>query len=183
MHPIQLFRRSLTAMPLLAVLASCQKSENDGVGPVTELTLRDELEFSIAPSEQGALDLTTVYDAQASISRLLQEKGFSMSQLEDVRIEDARAVMIEPVNIHFNALQNVQLDFTQVAGTRLTFAHLDPVPADQGILELFVDHADLTPFFEGEAQTVHARMETSRRIAADTARVRFALTFRVKAGE
>jgi len=181
MRPLPLLCRSIAALPLILLLASCQK-EDDGA-PLTELTLRDELTFSIAPGEQGILDLTTAYDAQASINQLLQESGFSMSDLRDVRIADARAVMMEPVNARFDAFMNVRLDFTRPAGTPLTFAHLDPVPVDQGILELFVDHADLTSFFQAEAQTVHALMETTGPTGSDTTRVRFALTFRVKAGE
>ncbi len=176
-----LFRRSIAALPLITLLAACQKE--DDAAPVTELTLRDELTFLITPAQQGDLDLTTTYDARASVEQLLQEKGFSAGQLRDVRIEDARAVMMEPLNIPFNAMQNVRLDFNRAAGTPVTFAHLDPVPADQGILELFVDHADLTSFFQDDAQTVHARLNTVRLISGDTARVRFALTFRVKAGE
>lgn len=180
MRLVQLLLRSFAALPLITLLASCQKEEDST--PITELTLRDELTFSIAPDQAGDLDLTTVYDAQGSISRLLQEKGFSMDQLQDVRIEDARAVIMHPTNTHFNAFTSVHVDFTQAVGTPLPFAHLDPVPVDQGILELFVDHADLTSFFQGEAQTVHARMETVGLLSSDTARVRFALTFRVKAG-
>ena len=173
--------RSIMALPVVAVLASCQKKDESA--PVTELTLRDELTFSIPPGNQTELDLTTNYDAQTSINELLQGNGFSVGQLLDVRIEDARAVMIEPVNVPFQTLNAVQLDFTQVIGTPLSFAHLDPVPNDRSILDLFVDHANLTPFFEGDAQTVHARLKTTGRGGSDTTRVRFALTFRVKAGE
>lgn len=181
MRPIQLLRRSFAALPLITLLASCHKEDDSA--PITELTLRDELTFSIAPGNETELDLTTVYDAQTSISELLQEKGFSLGQLRDVRIEDARAVMIEPVNAAFTALDAVQLDFMQPVGTAITFAHLDPVPKENHILELFVDHADLTPYFNDGPQTVHARLKTTRRFGSDTTRVRFALTFRVKAGE
>ena len=181
MFSSRFFHPSLVALPFFALLASCQKE--DDAAPVTELTLRDELTFLITPAQQGDLDLTATYDARASVEQLLQEKGFSAGQLRDVRIEDARAVMMEPLNIPFNALENVRLDFNRAAGAPVTFAHLDPVPVDQGILELFVDHTDLTSFFQDDAQTVHARLNTVRLISGDTARVRFALTFRVKAGE
>lgn len=173
--------RSFAALTMTASLASCQKEENSA--PVTELTLRDELTFSIAPSSQTELDLTTTYDARASVSELLREKGFSPSQLRDVRIEDARAVMIEPVNAAFTNIDAVQLHFTQVAGAPTPFAHLDPAPKGIPILELDVDHADLTSFFNDGPQTVHARLKTNGRLGNDTARVRFALKFRVKAGE
>lgn len=181
MHPIQLVRRSMIAFPLIAVLASCQKKDESA--PVTELTLRDELTFSIAPGNETDLDLTTTYDAQSSISELLQEQGFTLGQLRDVRIEDARAVMIEPMNAAFTTLDAVKLDFTHPAGTATTFAHLDPAPKGNPILELFVDHADLTPFFNDGPQTVHALLKTTGRLGNDTTRVRFALSFRVKAGE
>lgn len=181
MRPIQLFQRSILAIPFIALLASCQKQEESA--PVTELTLRDELTFSIPPGNETDLDLTAVYDARTSVSALLQEKGFSHDQLRDVRIEEARAVMMEPVNVPFQTIHAVRLDFTQDAGTPLKFAHLDPVPDGLSILDLFVEHADLTPFFEGDGQTVHARLETSGSLGNDTTRVRFALTFRVKAGE
>lgn len=181
MRPIQFFQHSIIALPLIAMLASCQKKDESA--PITELTLRDELTFSIPPSNQTELDLTATYDAQTSISELLQENGFSLGQLRDVRIEDARAVMIEPVNTAFTALDAVQLDFTHPAGTAITFAHLDPAPKGIPILELFVDHADLTPFFNDGPQTVHALLKTTGRLGNDTTRVRFAVTFRVKAGE
>lgn len=181
MRPIQLLQRSIAAIPFIALLASCQKKEESA--PITELTLRDELTFAIAPSNETELDLTTSYDAQSSISELLQEKGFSLGQLRDVRIEDARAVMIEPVNAPFTVLDAVQLDFAQPIGTAVTFAHLDPAPKGIPILDLFVDHADLTPFFNDGPQTVHALLKTTGRLGSDTTRVRFAVTFRVKAGE
>ncbi len=180
MRPIPFFQRSILAIPLIALLASCQKQDESA--PVTELMLRDELTFSIPPGDQADLDLATLYDAHASVSALLQEKGFSPDQLLDVRIENARAVMIEPVNVPFHTLHAVHLDFTQAAGTPLNFAHLDPVPNDRSILDLSVDHADLTPFFEGDPQTLHARLTMNGRDGSDTTRVRFALTFRVKAG-
>lgn len=169
------------ALPFLFVLASCQKEES--TAPVTVLTLHDELTFSIAPSNQTDLDLTTTYDARASVGELLQAKGFSPDQLRDVRIADARAVMIEPVNAAFTTIDAVQLHFTQAAGTPLPFAQLDPAPKGLPILELFVDHTDLTPFFNDDPQTVHARLKTTGRLGNDTTRVRFALTFQVKAGE
>lgn len=181
MCPIPFFQRSILAIPLIALLASCQKQDESA--PVTELALRHELTFSIPPGDQTDLDLTTVYDARASVSALLQEKGFSPDQLRDVRIESARAVMIEPVNVPFHTLNTVRLDFTLPAGTPLNFAHLDPVPNDRSILDLSVDHADLTPFFEGDPQTVHARLKMTGPDGSDTTRVRFALTFRVKAGD
>jgi len=171
---------TILILPILVILAACQK-ENDSA-PITELTLQEELEFSVAPGQEGALDLTTVFDARASVSRLLQEKGFALDLLKDVRIEDSRAVMIQPVNDRFDPVESVRLEFTQAAGTAFRFAHLDPVPDGQAILDLFVDHADLTPFFTGEPQTVHARLQTSQRISEGTARVRFALTFRVRVG-
>lgn len=180
MCPIPFFRPAFVAIPLIALLASCQKQDESA--PVTELMLRDELTFSIPPGDQADLDLATLYDAHASVSALLQEKGFSPDQLLDVRIENARAVMIEPVNVPFHTLHAVHLDFTQAAGTPLNFAHLDPVPNDRSILDLSVDHADLTPFFEGDPQTLHARLTMNGRDGSDTTRVRFALTFRVKAG-
>lgn len=178
MCPIPFFQRSFLAIPFIAALASCQKQDESA--PVTELMLRDELTFSIPPGDQTDVDLTTVYDARASVSTLLHEKGFSPDQLRDVRIENARAVMIEPVNIPFHTLHAVHLDVTQAAGTPLNFAHLDPVPNDRSILDLYVDHADLTAFFEGDPQTVHARLTMTSRDGSDTTRVRFALTFRVK---
>jgi len=181
MRPFQLLRRSFAALPLITLLASCQKEDDSA--PITELTLRDELTFSIIPGNGTELDLTTSYDAQNSINALLQERGFSPGQLRDVRIEDARAVMIEPVNAPFTALDAVLLEFPQPVGTAITFAHLDPVPTEDRILDLFVDHADLTPFFHDGPQTVHARLKTTGPLSSDTARVRFALTFRVKAGE
>lgn len=181
MRPIQLLRRSFAALPLITLLASCQKE--DDTAPITELTLRDELTFSIPPGNDTELDITTLYDAQTSVSALLQEKGFALSQLRDVRIEDARAVMIEPVNAAFTVFNAVQLEFAQPIGTAIAFAHLDPVPKEDHILELFVDHADLTPFFNDGPQIVHARLNTSGRSGSVMTRVRFALTFRVKAGE
>lgn len=180
MRPIPFFHRPILAIPFIALLASCQKQDESA--PATELTLRDELTFSIPPGDQTDLDLTMVYDARASVSALLQEKGFSPDQLRDVRIENARAVMIEPVNVPFHALNTVHLNFMRAAGTPLSFAHLDPVPNDRSILDLFVDHDDLTPFFEGDPQTVHARLKMNGRDGSDTTRVRFAFTFRVKAG-
>lgn len=174
-------RRSAIAMPFLVLLASCAKQ--DATAPAAELTLRHELDFSIPPGQQGQLDLTTIYDARSSAQALLGAHGYSMDQLRDVRIVDARAVMMEPVNAPFNGWSNVQLQFSTISGTAVPFAHLDPVPGEQHILELLVDHIDLTRYFQQNGRVVHARLGTDRPLSGDTARVRFALTFRVKAGD
>jgi len=116
MRPFQLLRRSFAALPLITLLASCQKEDDSA--PITELTLRDELTFSIIPGNGTELDLTTSYDAQNSINALLQERGFSPGQLRDVRIEDARAVMIEPVPAWATIACDVSYSCLNLEGSR-----------------------------------------------------------------
>ncbi len=173
--------RPITWIPFIIVLASCHK-EDDGA-PLTELTLRHELTISIPPGNDTAHDIGTTFDARSALVRLLEEKGFSPEQLRDVRIEDARAVMIEPLNVPFTDITALQVGFTQTAGTPLPFAHLDPIPAHGTIIELLLEHADLTPFFRNDAQTVHVRLKTTGLADSGITRVRFALAFRVKAGD
>ncbi len=181
MQPLISIRPSLLLLPVLTLLASCQKNEVEA--PITELTLRSEVDLTVPPgAPAGSLDLSTTYDAQAAVGQLLQQNGFTMDQLKDVRIEDARAVLIDPTNTRFDAVESVLLDFAQPAGTPLNFAHLDPVPDNLGILDLSVEHTDLTSYFQSGPQTVSARIQSSAPVSSGNTRIRFALTFRVKAG-
>ncbi len=162
-------------------LASCQKEDDSA--PATDLTLRQELTFTIPPGQQGTVDLTVAFDARDAVNGLLAQHGFSPEQLRDVRIADARAVMIEPLDSRFTNVASVHLGYRTPDGQLAAFAHIAPVPADQGILELGVDHTDLTADFAGAPQDVHAVLAMSGRTGDQVMRVRFALEFRVKASE
>ena len=172
---------TLLVLSLSTFFASCQKEEVSA--PLTPLTLRQELTFKIPPGQSGPLDLTAAFDGTSAANALLAQEGFSPDQLRDVRIADVRAVMIEPVNIPFNHVGSARVGFAKPDGQLAPFAHIDPVPADQPILELAVDHTDLTGYFTGTAQDLHAALDLTGQASGDTARVRFVLEFQVKVAE
>ncbi len=175
-------RTAITTWPVLFLLSSCQKNEMKDLD--AELTLRyDHIDFTVPPNTQaGTLDIALDFHAQQDITELLQQHGFSMDNLKEVHLLDARAVIVEPVNTHFDAMENMSFSFSRPIGPMLTVARITPIPDGLGILDLTVDSGDLTSFFRTNDGSWHVGAEVSAPIDQGT-RLRFALTFRVKAAK